>query len=61
MCLTVGDFGISRVMSNTMDVAKTFIGTPLYLAPEMCQDIPYTSKADVWVFTLLNDANILNI
>ena len=44
-----GDFGISKMMEATLDVASTCVGTPCYLAPEMCQDIPYSSKADVWV------------
>ena len=36
-------------MTATVDVASTFVGTPCCLAPEMCQDLPYSSKADVWV------------
>ena len=45
----LGDFGISKMMEATVDLASTCVGTPCYLAPEMCQDIPYSSKADVWV------------
>ena len=37
------------MLDTAIDVAKTCVGTPMYLAPEMCQDIPYSSKADVWV------------
>ncbi len=44
-----GDFGIAKSMDNTIDVASTCVGTPCYLSPEMCQDIPYSSKADIWV------------
>ncbi|XP_077164019.1 uncharacterized protein LOC143822574 [Paroedura picta] len=46
--LKLGDFGISKVMDSTMDMASTFVGTPYYLSPELCRDVPYSSKADVW-------------
>ncbi len=32
----LGDFGISRVLQHTYDVARTAIGTPYYLSPEIC-------------------------
>ncbi|CAK0835902.1 unnamed protein product, partial [Prorocentrum cordatum] len=44
----VGDFGISKVLDHTGAVAVTMIGTPLYLAPEVCQSMPYGVKADIW-------------
>ena len=47
--LLAGDFGIAKSLHETIDVASTCVGTPCYLSPEMCQDIPYSSKADVWV------------
>lgn len=46
--LKLGDFGISKVMDSTIDMASTFVGTPYYLSPELCRDVPYSSKADVW-------------
>jgi serine/threonine protein kinase len=36
----LGDFGISRVLSSTHAEASTFVGTPYYLSPEMCQNLP---------------------
>ena len=44
----LGDFGISRVLKNTQDCAKTAIGTPYYLSPEICQEQPYNQKSDIW-------------
>ncbi|KAF7657309.1 hypothetical protein LDENG_00028900 [Lucifuga dentata] len=49
----LGDFGISRVMSNTVDMASTCTGTPNYLSPEICQDVPYSSKSDIWALGCL--------
>ncbi|XP_064635697.1 uncharacterized protein LOC135492908 isoform X2 [Lineus longissimus] len=44
----LGDFGISKTLESTIDVAKTCVGTPCYLSPELCTDVPYSSKSDVW-------------
>ncbi|XP_046860481.1 serine/threonine-protein kinase Nek4-like [Xenia sp. Carnegie-2017] len=51
--IKIGDFGIARVMENTLDMAETCCGTPCYLSPELCQDLPYTSKADIWALGCL--------
>ena len=29
-------------------MAKTVIGTPYYMSPEVCESLPYTMKSDVW-------------
>ncbi|XP_022801682.1 serine/threonine-protein kinase Nek1-like, partial [Stylophora pistillata] len=50
---TDSDFGIARMMENTFDMAQTCCGTPCYLSPELCQDMPYSSKADVWALGCL--------
>ena len=49
----LGDFGISKRFQKTMDKAKTFIGTPYYLSPEIINGKPYDSKSDIWSLGVL--------
>ncbi|XP_065833409.1 serine/threonine-protein kinase Nek1-like [Oscarella lobularis] len=49
----VGDFGISKMLDSTLDMAQTCVGTPYYLSPELCQDLPYNSKSDMWALGCL--------
>jgi NIMA (never in mitosis gene a)-related kinase len=44
----IGDFGIAKVLAATMAKAKTCVGTPYYLSPEIVQSQPYTLSTDVW-------------
>ena len=44
----LGDFGIARILDGTSDYAKTCIGTPYYLSPEICENKPYNNKSDLW-------------
>mmetsp|Transcript_32938 Transcript_32938/g.60604 ORF Transcript_32938/g.60604 Transcript_32938/m.60604 type:complete len:802 (-) Transcript_32938:127-2532(-) len=44
----LGDFGISRMLNSTTDLAKTQIGTPFYMSPELINNKPYSYKSDVW-------------
>eukprot|EP00929_Paragymnodinium_shiwhaense_P095126 TRINITY_DN5609_c0_g1_i6.p1 TRINITY_DN5609_c0_g1~~TRINITY_DN5609_c0_g1_i6.p1 ORF type:complete len:548 (-),score=113.54 TRINITY_DN5609_c0_g1_i6:66-1613(-) len=46
--LKMGDFGIAKVLSCTAAHARTQIGTPYYLSPEVCQEKPYSWGSDVW-------------
>lgn len=51
--LKMGDFGIAKSMAEqptacTIAFAKTRIGTPYYLSPEVCQEKPYAWPSDMW-------------
>lgn len=44
----LGDFGIARVLGGTRDKARSIVGTPLYLSPEILRSQPYNTKTDIW-------------
>ena len=44
----LGDFGIAKIMDGTTEYAKTCIGTPYYLCPEIWEKKPYSNKSDIW-------------
>jgi serine/threonine protein kinase len=44
----LGDFGISKVMDMSCQLAHTQCGTPLYMSPEMCRGHAYSRAADTW-------------
>ena len=44
----LGDFGISKILNSSSELARTCIGTPYYLSPEMCENKPYNNKSDIW-------------
>eukprot|EP00058_Branchiostoma_floridae_P026916 XP_002612407.1 hypothetical protein BRAFLDRAFT_121964 [Branchiostoma floridae] len=46
--IKVGDFGISRILMGTSDMATTFTGTPYYMSPEVLKHEGYNSKSDIW-------------
>ena len=43
----IGDLGVAKKLEK-QQFAKTFIGTPYYLSPEICEDREYNDKSDVW-------------
>nr|CCC91469.1 putative protein kinase [Trypanosoma congolense IL3000] len=51
--LKLGDFGIARTLSGTYDQAKTFVGTPYYLSPELIMERPYDHRSDVWALGVI--------
>lgn len=44
--IKLGDLGVAKVLSTSF--ANTFVGTPYYLSPEMCEEKPYNEKSDIW-------------
>ena len=49
----LGDFGISKGFKNTWEKARTKVGTPYYLSPEIINSKPYDSKSDIWALGVL--------
>lgn len=46
--IKLGDFGIARVLKHTREKARTMVGTPYYLSPEILESKPYSFKSDIW-------------
>ena len=46
----MGDFGVSKLLGGSRELATTVVGSPGYLAPELCSGEPYDAKADIWSF-----------
>ena len=49
----LGDFGISKGFEKTMEKARTMVGTPYYLSPEILDNKPYDAKSDIWSLGVL--------
>ncbi|KAG2499664.1 hypothetical protein HYH03_002601 [Edaphochlamys debaryana] len=45
--LKIGDLGIAKALTN-MNFARTQIGTPCYMAPEVWSGRPYSYSSDMW-------------
>lgn len=45
----LGDFGVSKLLTDsTVTNRRTCVGSPYYMAPEICEGQDYNAKADVW-------------
>lgn len=49
----LGDMGVAKILSTNTNFAKTIVGTPYYLSPELCEDKPYNEKSDVWALGVI--------
>ncbi|KAI8999277.1 kinase-like domain-containing protein [Gaertneriomyces semiglobifer] len=48
----LGDFGLSRVMDES-EFARTYVGTPFYMSPELISESRYNVKSDIWALGCL--------
>jgi serine/threonine protein kinase len=46
--IKLADFGFCRLLKNKEEMAKTMLGSPIYMAPEILKGLDYSSKADIW-------------
>ena len=44
----IGDFGFCKQLKGRGDMAKTMLGSPIYMAPEILTGQNYGLKADIW-------------
>jgi serine/threonine protein kinase len=46
--VVLGDFGVARQLEHTLEAARTYAGTVVYMAPEVLAHKDYSTAADVW-------------
>lgn len=44
----LGDFGLAKNLVSTHQNLQGFMGTPLYIAPELFEENGYSFPADIW-------------
>jgi len=49
----LGDFGMSKELSNTLSAGQTWVGTSSYMSPERVSGLDYSYNADVWGLGIL--------
>ena len=55
--MKIADLGFSKQLSNIEEVMYTYCGTPLSMAPEIMNNMPYTYKANYFLLHIV--VNIL--
>ncbi|KAL7631632.1 UNVERIFIED_CONTAM: hypothetical protein RMT77_018075 [Armadillidium vulgare] len=46
--IKVGDFGLARTLNSGGSLARTFVGTPYYMSPEVIDGRAYNEQSDMW-------------
>ncbi|KAK2946364.1 putative G2-specific protein kinase nimA [Blattamonas nauphoetae] len=46
--IKLGDLGVAKVLHGKDQLARSVIGTPYYLSPEIWQNHPYNTMSDIW-------------
>ena len=46
--IKLGDFGLSKMLTEESAYAYTNVGTPYYMSPEQINDNKYNEKSDIW-------------
>ncbi len=46
--IKLGDFGLSRELSEKSKFAYSHVGTPYYMSPEQIDELKYNEKSDIW-------------
>jgi NIMA (never in mitosis gene a)-related kinase len=47
--IKLGDFGISKVLENSITSAKTVVGTPYYMSPEVISFNPFFINLNIFL------------
>jgi serine/threonine protein kinase len=47
------DFGVSKILNNYMKFTKSFVGTPMYMSPEVFKNSFYDYKIDIWALGVI--------
>ena len=51
--IKIGDFGFCKPMEFEDQITQTMVGSPIYMAPEILLNEPYSLKADIWSLGVL--------
>jgi NIMA (never in mitosis gene a)-related kinase 2 len=52
--LKIGDFGLAKELSGESKLARTNVGTPFYMSPELVNGNKYDERSDIWWAPLLS-------